>query len=336
MRNLVIVFICLFFFSSNAQALKKIGKGVVEKTLKIVGKETIESSEIIIKRVFKEDISEKILKNYDDDVIERLAKLLTENTKMGDLLPSSDSAFKIWLMMGKTKAANNVNMVRYFGRVMNDLGEQGLKSKYVFQESGEVLVIKNNTGRQIATIRDDYVYVKPWKGEKDLNPLLSEFKLIPSTTFKINGQFYTTLDNGNYKEISGVLTYLPKSKPSRSREVQYLSKKVKDGVPETRKGKYLVTLSGKTIYKDEGGHILANMFGGGSELYNIIPMSKKLNRGKWAEMERVWRKSLKEGKKVDYKITPIYESNSQRPDKIFVTYTIEGKRTSTSFDNNKF
>ena len=339
MKKILILFIAIITSgSADAQALKKYGKEVVEQALKLVGKESIESSDIIIKRVFKDDVAENILERYDDDILEKLAKEVSENSELEGLLTSNNSAFKTWLLLGKTKASKNIEVIKYFSNIMDDLGEQGLKNKYVFQQSGDILIIKSKKGRQIASINNDIITAKPWRGNKDLNPLLNEHKMIPNSTFKINGQYYKTLEDGKYKEISGVLTHLPKNKPVRSIKMQSLSKKVKGGIPKTENGKIIITQSGSPVYKDDGGHIIANMFGGGSELYNYFPMSSKINRqgGTWAQMERIWENALRKRKKVDYKIKPIYDGKSQRPDKLYVTYEIDGKRVTELFDNNVF
>jgi hypothetical protein len=337
-KLLIFVAVMILPIMIEAQALRNIGEEFIERGFKLVGKEYIGSSDFIIRNAFKSDAAKNILKLYDDDVIERLAKLVADNPRMKELLTTNNSALKMYLMMGNTLASKNTNVVKYFSEIMNEVGEKGFKSKYKFHQSGDLLLIKGKNGKHIASIDDGIVTTKPWKGEKDLNPFLNQYKMIPNTTYKINGQSYKTLSDGRYKEISGTLTRLPKGIASRSTEMQGLSKKVKNGIPELQGGKVRTVQAGYPVYKDDGGHILARMFGGGSEMYNYLPMSKKLNRqgGQWAQMERKWQKALREGKKVDYKINPIYESGTKRPDKFHVTYEIDGKRVTELFDNNIF
>ena len=337
MKRLFVLFVAMVTtLYSEAQVLRNLGEEVVEYSLKIVGKETIESSDIVIKKIFKSDVAEDILKKYDDDIIKRLAKEVSDNPGMKELLTSNSSALKIWSMMGNTTASKNINVVKFFSTILDDIGEQGFKNRYLFQESGDVLLLKGSKGKTLASINDNVISAKPWKGKSDLNPFLSEHRMIPNTTYKINGQNYKILIDGRYKEVSGTLTHLPQNRPLRSKEEQGLSKKIKGAIPNMRDGKPVRVKAGYIDYKDDGGHLIANMFGGGSEMYNYIPMSKKLNQqgGGWAKMEMKWKKALKEGKKVDYKIKPIYEGKSQRPDKIYVTYEIDGKRVTELFDNN--
>lgn len=334
--------VCVFFFvfstTLGAQAVRNIAEETVERTLKIFGRETIESSDVIIKNAFNEETFNRITKMYDDEILERLAKDINVNPNLKALLSKNKTAVKMWGMMGETSARNNAGVVKYFSSIMDELGERGFKEKYIFKESGNTLLIRDKNNRAVASVYDDIISAKPWKGNKDLNPLLNEYKMIPNVTYRINGQCYKTLKDGRYQEIRGVITHLPQQKALRSTEMQGLSKKIKDGVAYTKNGEIVRVQAGYAVYKDDGGHIIANMFGGGSEMYNYIPMSKKLNRqgGAWAVMEKTWEKSLREGKKVDYKITPVYKTSSQRPDNIFVTYEIDGKRITELFDNNIF
>ena len=339
MKRLFILIAVLFItLTTEAQALRNTGEEIIEKGFKIVGKEYIGSSELIVKKAFKSDAAKNVLKLSDDDVIDRLAKVISDNPKMKQLLTSNNSALKMFLMMGNTSASKNPNIVKYFSDIMGDMGEQSFKNKYKFFRSGDVLIMKAKNGRHMASFNESVVTCNPWKGKKDLNPFLNQYNMIPNTTYKVNGQLYKTLADGRYKEISGTFTRLPKEISVRSSEMQGLSKKVKNAIPEMENGKAKIGAAGYPAYKDDGGHLVASMFGGGSEMYNYVPMSKKLNRqgGPWAQMERKWERALREGKKVDYKIKPIYESGSKRPDKFHVTYEIDGKRVTELFDNNIF
>ncbi|WP_330993516.1 DNA/RNA non-specific endonuclease, partial [Pluralibacter gergoviae] len=77
---------------------------------------------------------------------------------------------------------------------------------------------------------------------------------------------------------------------------------------------------------DEGGHLIASIFGGPREKINIIPMDGNLNKGAWKSMENTWGNALKDGKKVEVKIEPVYIGDSKRPDSFSVTYSIDGGR----------
>ncbi len=320
--KLKILIISLFIgitVNSNAQ-VKKIAGEFVETTLTIVGRNSLSSSKVI-KEVFTSDFSEYIYKNFDDDIIERLAKSVSENPKLKSYLTKSKTAIKVWSLMGSTNASTNVKLVKYFTEIMDNIGEQKFKNKYVFENIDDILLLKDKKGRLIAEIDNNIIRAKSWKGglKNELNPLLNERKLIPNSKIIVNGQKYSTDALNRVSEISGNLSRKDLKKVAlRNGNNQTVSKQIKNG-----------------LANDDAGHIIARMFGGGSELYNYFPMSRKLNRqgGLWAKMEQKWAKALREGKKVDYKITPFYNGGSKRPDKLIVTYTIEGKRITEIFDN---
>ena len=63
-------------------------------------------------------------------------------------------------------------------------------------------------------------------------------------------------------------------------------------------------------------------------------MSKDLNTKEWRELEKKWSNSLKDGKKVEVKIEPVYLSESKRPDKFKIRYKIgEEEYKFESFEN---
>lgn len=77
---------------------------------------------------------------------------------------------------------------------------------------------------------------------------------------------------------------------------------------------------------DEGGHLIASIFNGPGEKLNLIPMNGNLNKGAWKQMENSWANALKDGKKVDVNIQPIYSGSNMRPDRVIVKYSIDGGR----------
>nr|WP_281242019.1 DNA/RNA non-specific endonuclease [Marininema mesophilum] len=71
---------------------------------------------------------------------------------------------------------------------------------------------------------------------------------------------------------------------------------------------------------DDGGHLLASIFGGSGNIDNLVPMNANLNRGAWKKMENAWAASLKDGQEVHVKINPKYKGDSKRPDRIEVRH----------------
>jgi hypothetical protein len=55
-------------------------------------------------------------------------------------------------------------------------------------------------------------------------------------------------------------------------------------------------------------------------------MDAKLNQGKFRSLENDWAKSLKEGKTVQVKISPVYEGNDPRPVRFEIEYKTGNER----------
>ncbi|WWW14540.1 hypothetical protein Spiro2_001426 [Spirobacillus cienkowskii] len=85
---------------------------------------------------------------------------------------------------------------------------------------------------------------------------------------------------------------------------------------------------------NHGGHIIARILGGAGEKLNLVPMNGEFNRREWFEMEKLWADAIKDGKKVELKIEPVYLEKGVRPDKFKIEYKIgDGKSIERTFDN---
>lgn len=83
---------------------------------------------------------------------------------------------------------------------------------------------------------------------------------------------------------------------------------------------------------DDGGHLIARMFGGSKDIDNLVAQSKFINRpfkekGHWYNLEKEWQEFLNSGKEVkNIKMEVKYSGNSQRPTIFKVEYEINGER----------
>lgn len=85
---------------------------------------------------------------------------------------------------------------------------------------------------------------------------------------------------------------------------------------------------------DQGGHLIGDLFGGSAYWDNIVPMSSKLNNGKWKEMEILLDSYIKDGKKVEnYFAQAISLTPSSRPIAFRVEYDFEGQHFIKMFSN---
>ena len=88
----------------------------------------------------------------------------------------------------------------------------------------------------------------------------------------------------------------------------------------------------------DGGHLLANMFGGGPEDVNLVPMLKDVNRGagdSFGQLEGKWRQLIDQnpGTKIEVRVEPHYSGDVPTPDRIDVTWTVDGVPKRARFFN---
>lgn len=119
----------------------------------------------------------------------------------------------------------------------------------------------------------DDIYKRGKNGRIELNA---------DITYKTaSGQVYKTGSNGEIVSVSGSIS---KTKGTRSPYAQKVAGR------ESRLG------------TDDGGHLIATIFGGDGNLDNLVPMDSNLNRGPWKSMENAWSKLLDMKNVTDVKI----------------------------------
>ncbi|PSL08119.1 DNA/RNA non-specific endonuclease [Haloactinopolyspora alba] len=92
------------------------------------------------------------------------------------------------------------------------------------------------------------------------------------------------------------------------------------------------TLAGK-LDGDDAGHLIAHMLGGIGDKLNLTPMTRDLNRSKFATIENTWREAVTAGKPVEVEIALHYPDEGPRSSAITVTYTIDGRRRRVKLPN---
>jgi predicted ribonuclease toxin of YeeF-YezG toxin-antitoxin module len=85
--------------------------------------------------------------------------------------------------------------------------------------------------------------------------------------------------------------------------------------------------------KDHGGHFIGRQFGGPESRYNHFAQKARFNNSDYRKLENEWKQELKAGKKVKVDIMATYKRNSKRPNRINVTYYVNGKPRFKSFPN---
>lgn len=89
------------------------------------------------------------------------------------------------------------------------------------------------------------------------------------------------------------------------------------------------------LQSDDGGHYIAVRFNGFSDTFNHFPQDAGINRGAYRVIESRWAKDLQAGRRVHVKIVPHYEGVSLRPDKLNITWYVDGERFSQTIPNQK-
>ena len=85
---------------------------------------------------------------------------------------------------------------------------------------------------------------------------------------------------------------------------------------------------------DDGGHLIGNRFGGSSDMENLFPQNRNLNRGAYKALENEWEQLLEADKKVYVNIETYDGSGAERPNTVMGHYIVEdsdGKRTWEAF-----
>lgn len=139
-------------------------------------------------------------------------------------------------------------------------------------------------------------------------------KLQPNTTYELNGNIYTTDENGRIISCEAKPVLSPEN--PRDKEAQ------RQAGGEDRRP------------NDQGGHIVGRDMNGDGGIGNLVAMDSKINQSDYKRMEYDIKDALDEEKEVTTKTEMTYSGDSERPDKITVTVTVDGKDTVYEYDNN--
>lgn len=153
-----------------------------------------------------------------------------------------------------------------------------------------------------------------YKTDDNGNIYCIDSKLQPNTTYELNGNVYTTDDKSRIISCE--------AKPVRSPENPRDNDAQREAGGEDRKP------------DDQGGHIVGRDMNGDSGIGNLVAMNSKINQSDYKRMENDIKAVLDEGNDVTTKTEITYSGDSERPDKITVTVTADGKDTVYKFDNN--
>lgn len=141
--------------------------------------------------------------------------------------------------------------------------------------------------------------------------------LLPNNEYEINQYKYVTDNQGRIISAEGTLRI-------KEREGRL---PIKDSIESIGKGDQLEN--------DDRGHLIGDQFDGSNGLENMIPQDACINRNGYKQLENELAKAVKCGSEVYMKVEPIYESDSRRPSKLVVTYSIDGDESMVIFPNSQ-
>ena len=152
--------------------------------------------------------------------------------------------------------------------------------------------------------------------DDDFNEFKEGYELKSNAEYVLNGANYMTDSNSRIDRFSTVLT---------------------NSLPETARNGYAQLKAGGEDRRDtdQGGHILARVFGGDPGIGNMMPLDSRSNQGDYKAMEKDILNAIGDGKTVNFEAKLYYEGESERPSKIVATTEIEGMKTVYTFNNER-
>lgn len=140
-------------------------------------------------------------------------------------------------------------------------------------------------------------------------------RLIPNNEYTVsNGIMYKTDENGNIKSFYGEI-------------IQYTLDAERDNEAQINVG------GDDRKIGDDGGHLIARMFGGASGNENLVPMRDTINRGDYKKIENKIKEVVSKGNKVIIEGELKSEENSSRPNEIKIKILYNGIKSEAIFDN---
>lgn len=326
--------ILLLSFLLLALSCKKASTEVIEKTaLKEVGTELIEkitknSAKELSELGLSKEVGEFISKNFDDDLTRQFLKIVSENKNFLNTVKRNPKFLETWKVFSETNFGSNPKQLSWINRELAN-------ENFIFKKSGKnVELLDSKTNKLLGIFEKDRITAIAGEGGKKLNPLLNIHPLIPNSHYKIgNNSTYSDAFGRVEKMVSPLLS--KETKVIRSEIQQGLSKTIKNGkVLFDEAGNPVRSKTGYIRSTDDGGHLLANIFGGSSEQINYLPMSNDVNKKSFKKLEMYLSKCIDDGKKVsEFTVIPKFKGKDNRPDKFYISYYIDGKHFSQKIIN---
>lgn len=308
---LVIIASLLFFNSCKKVAVIEV-RNVSEN---IVAHQVLKLSEKSLGKALYNAIS-VLPKESQDYLLEVLAK----NPKLMVFFKENPTFVCSWEYLRKYLKGDCLDpeFLRMFVYANKYASYQGNKlENFVYKKGKDAIQVLTKNGVELAKIKPGRVIEVI--GD-DVNNWFLQLKPFPNAKYVINGAEYMTDDAG--RVVSSKVS-LSKSNLGKAR--------YRDSGVQKKMAELKGSLPG-----DDAGHLIANQFGGSTNMVNLVPMKSEINRSEFKILENKWKELLEESKKVRVEIKlkyPTHPAGTERPDWIEVLYEVDGKVYTERFKN---
>lgn len=316
MKKLLILMICLCGLFS----CKKVTTTVTEDAAKVAEKKIVKG----VVRLTLKDLKPTLMKALSvlpKESQEYFLEIASKNPKFLVIFEENPPFISTWDYLRRHLPTHSVDpefikmllkandFSKYSGNKLENFIYKPLKDGTieVLSKEGKAVLAKIKPGKVIEVIGDD------------VNNWFLQLKPFANCKYIINGAEYLTDDAGRVIKTKVKLSPSTVCKSHRDSGVQ----------------KQMALLK-NSLKGDDAGHIIADQFGGASNMLNLIPMKGDINKGAYKQMENELRKFIREGKEVFIDTSIKYPKEPptfQRPDWIEVIYIVDGKKITKLFKN---
>lgn len=292
---------------------------IAKQGIKVAEKEVVEET---MKKTISKSLQERLEATVGTKAAAKLVNVLEDKPDLLSLLEKNGDIFYTWVYLNKQlpKSSLNYDFVKLFlySEKYSKLGRFGGNKieNFVYKEGkdGEVFIM-SKSGLNLGKISIFYdpprVSLYEVNEGKVIRNMFANIHPFPNVQYDLGGVTYKTDSWG--RVISSEFTidknYMSKPNLYNAKDITAIGK-LKGG-----------------MVGDDGGHLLAQQFGGSSTVLNVVPMKASVNRtGEYKRLEKLWNKAADEGKVVKTKVNLKYgNTNTERPDWIEVKYEINGE-----------
>lgn len=262
----------------------------------------------------------KALNIFPETLQQELADVLSHNPKLADFLEDNPQFVTKWAQLYKQvpSKSGDLTFVRLFIHIDEYAKFNGTKmADLIFKEGkdGEVIIL-GKEGEILGKIKPGPVIYIP---KENLNNIFTQLKPLPNCKYILDNAEYTTDEAGRITKSTFKVNKDALSKHHSWTENTFVLNSSK-AAKAAKEG-------------DQAGHLLADEFGGSSNMLNLIPMTKGVNKSVYRKLEQEWKKLAEQGKDVKVSVKLKYSGNSPRPVWIIITYIIDGKTITKEIQN---